>query len=64
MQRLLSGLCVAARKEGGNGARDWPEKAEDWYVKTGRGRLIPPSGDHTFIEDAVWLCRTEAEVAL
>jgi hypothetical protein len=45
-------------------ARDWREKTEDWQVETGRGRPILLSGDNTFIEQAVWLCRAEAEVAL
>jgi hypothetical protein len=45
-------------------ARDWLEKTEDWQMKTGRGGQSLLSGDNTFIEDAVGLCRTEAEVAL
>jgi hypothetical protein len=49
---------------GGSGALDWPEKAEDWQVETGRCAQSLLSGDNTFIEYAVWLCRTEAEIAL
>ena len=45
-------------------ACDWLEKTENWQVKTGRGGQSLLSGDNTFIEEAVWLCRTEAEVAL
>jgi hypothetical protein len=43
---------------------DWPEKAEDWQVETGRGAQSLLIWDNTFIEYAVWLCRTEAEIAL
>ena len=31
---------------GGNGARDWPEKAEDWQVETGRCAQSLLSGDN------------------
>jgi hypothetical protein len=64
MQRLLSGLCIAARKEGGNGARDWPEKAEDWHVETGPCAQSLLSGDKRSLNMLCGLGRTEAEVAL
>jgi hypothetical protein len=42
----------------------WPEKAEDWHARTAAASNSLLSGDNTFIEYAVWLCRTEAEVRL
>jgi hypothetical protein len=58
------GSSPSATPCGFRSARDWLEKTEDWQVKTGRRAQSLLSGHNTFIEDAVWLCRTEAEVAL
>jgi hypothetical protein len=44
--------------------RDWPKKTEDWQVETAAAARSLLSGDNTFIEQAMWLCRREAEVAL
>ena len=48
----------------GNGARDWPEKTEDWQGETGRCAQSLLLGDNSSLKTQCGFAAREAEVAL